>query len=325
MTVVSAALKRPGLSALRARIALIARPRTPEPLPAHIDRRRVYILPTGFGLFMAVLLLAMLIGALNYNNNPALLMAFLLAALVHNSFYRAHLNLSGLSLLSVSADPAHAGQPLTLRCLVAASGKRPHPGLRISAGQSECTASLDAESRQTLTLELAAPTRGWQPIPRLRVDTRQPHGLAIAWCWFWPDSRLLVYPALEPHPPPLPGAQGERGQRWRLGQGEELHHLRDYRIGDPIREIAWKPSARHHQLLVREHETTRGADVALDYAELHGLDREARVRRLAAWVVEAERRGLRYRLRLPGGALGLGQGRDHRHACLKALAVMPHD
>lgn len=321
----SVASKRPALSALRARIALIARPRKPEPLPAHIDRRRVYILPTGFGLFMAVLLLAMLIGALNYNNNPALLMAFLLAALVHNSFYRAHLNLSGLSLLSVSADPVHAGQSLALRCLIAGSGKRRHAGLRLSAGASECTASLDADARQTLTIDLPAPTRGWLPVPRLRVDTRQPHGLAIAWCGFWPSTQLLVYPALEPHPPPLPGAHGERGQRWRLGQGEELHHLRDYRIGDPIREIAWKPSARHHQLLVRQHETTRGADVVLDYAELHGLDREARIRRLAAWVVEAERRSLRYRLRLPGSALGLGQGRDHRHACLKALAVLPHD
>ena len=55
------------------------RPREPEALPARFDRRRVYVLPTRFGLFYAVLLLAMLLGALNYNNNPALLLGLLLA------------------------------------------------------------------------------------------------------------------------------------------------------------------------------------------------------------------------------------------------------
>jgi hypothetical protein len=38
------------------------------------------VLPTRFGLFVATLLAAMLLGALNYNNNPALLLALLLAA-----------------------------------------------------------------------------------------------------------------------------------------------------------------------------------------------------------------------------------------------------
>ena len=57
----------------------LARPRRPEHLPCRFDRRRIYVLPTRFGLFVAVLLSAMLLGALNYNNNPALLLALLLA------------------------------------------------------------------------------------------------------------------------------------------------------------------------------------------------------------------------------------------------------
>lgn len=315
---------RPKPASWRQRLALLARPRRPESMPIAIDRRRVYILPTRFGLFMAALLAAMLIGALNYNNNPALLLAFLLAGLVHNSFYRAHLNISGLTLLAVAADPIHAGRPAQLRCLIAASNRRSHPGLRLSLADSSQSHSLASGERCTFTLDCPTDTRGWLAIPRLRLDTRQPHGLAVAWCHFWPDQRILVYPALEPHPPPLPSAGGERGQRWRIGQGEDVHHLRDYRIGDPLREIAWKASARQQTLLVREHETLRGADVNLDFNALAGLDTEARIRRLAAWVVEAERRNLRYRLRWPGGEIGLGQGREHRHACLKALALIGH-
>jgi uncharacterized protein (DUF58 family) len=40
-------------------------------------------------------------------------------------------------------------------------------------------------------------------------------------------------------------------------------------------------------------------------------------------VVEAERQGARFRLRLPAAAIGPGSGPEHRHACLRALALMP--
>ena len=42
---------------LRRRFANWARPRQPEALPVRIDRRRVYVLPTRFGLFFALLFL----------------------------------------------------------------------------------------------------------------------------------------------------------------------------------------------------------------------------------------------------------------------------
>jgi uncharacterized protein (DUF58 family) len=40
-------------------------------------------------------------------------------------------------------------------------------------------------------------------------------------------------------------------------------------------------------------------------------------------VIEAERQGSRYRLRLPSALIGPGSGPEHRHACLRALALMP--
>ena len=103
-----------------------------------------------------------------------------------------------------------------------------------------------------------------------------------------------------------------------------MHHLRAYRQGDPRRGIAWKPSARRGALLVREYERREGAEVVMDWRELATLPNEARISRLARWVDEAERRNLRYRLRLPGGSFGPAQGPAHRHACLRALALLPH-
>jgi uncharacterized protein (DUF58 family) len=77
-------------------------------------------------------------------------------------------------------------------------------------------------------------------------------------------------------------------------------------------------------LLVREYEQPLGAEVVLDWWQLSGLDNEARIRRLARWVDDAEREGRRYRLDLPGHVpLGPDSGPQQRHACLRALALLP--
>src|SRR5690606_40920463 len=87
---------------------------------------------------------------------------------------------------------------------------------------------------------------------------------------------------------------------------------------------AWKASARRNALLVREFEQPLGTDVVLDWDMLAGQGRESRIRRLARWIDEAERGMRRYRLRLPGQpATGPGSGQAHRHACLRALALLP--
>jgi uncharacterized protein (DUF58 family) len=77
-------------------------------------------------------------------------------------------------------------------------------------------------------------------------------------------------------------------------------------------------------LLVREYEQPLGADVLLDWHQLSGIGYEARIRRLARWIDEAERQSRRYRLELPGQPpLGPASGAQHRHACLRALALLP--
>ena len=92
-------------AALRKRVQAWTRPRTPEALPARLDRRRIYVLPTASGLFFGLLLGAMLLGALNFNNNPALLLALLLAGAAQASLIAAHMQLSGLRIEAVAAEP----------------------------------------------------------------------------------------------------------------------------------------------------------------------------------------------------------------------------
>ncbi len=305
------------------RLQAWARPRVPEALPVVFDRKRVYVLPTRFGLFFALLVVAMGLGALNYNNNPALLLALLLAGAAMASLITAHLQLSGLVIEALSAEPVAAGEPLLLRLRAGARDGRLRRGLSVRHGDAVATLSLGGNDEAVLALPTER--RGWLDLDRIRISTQRPLGLATAWAWLWPEQALLVFPAPEMQGPALPTQLSDSGAARLNPAGDDVHHLRNYRRGDPQRAVAWKPSARRDTLLVREYEQPRSAEVILDWQPLATLAYEQRIRRLAHWIDQAERENRRYQLRLPGQPpLGPGQGASHRHDCLRALALLPH-
>lgn len=307
-----------------ARIQAWARPRGPESLPVTLLRNRVYVLPTRFGLFLALLIAAMGMGALNYNNNPALLLALMLAGAAFASLLFGHLQLSGLTIGTLSAEPVAAGESLMALLTVNASDGRVRHGLRVGHRDVMTTLSLEGATGAAV-VAVPTTTRGWLDLERIRISTTRPLGLARAWAWVWPAHPLLVYPAPEVAGPPLPDDVSD-ARRTRINPaGDDVHQLRNYRRGDAKRAIAWKPSARRDTLLTREYEQSTGADVILDWRGLAQLPYELRIRRLAHWIDQAERENRRYELRIPGQtAIGPAQGVIHRHTCLRTLALMPH-
>jgi uncharacterized protein (DUF58 family) len=306
-----------------ARLALV-RPKHPEALPVHITRKRIYVLPTGFGLFVGLMLATMLVGGLNYNNNPALLLVFLLAGIANNSLVHAHLILAGTTLEAMHAEPVFAGQALKLKLRFSGSGQRKRPGLQLLAGRSLALFELAPGGEAEVVLEMPTTQRGWFDVGRVRLSTLWPLGLARAWSWLRPEERLLVYATPDPAAPPLPESLGDGDSPRTRAHGEQPHHLRDYRPGDMPRQIAWKASARFDKLLVREYESAVARDLLLDWASVAGLGHEHRISRLTRWVLEAERSGSRYAMNIPGQRIPPGQGPEHRHACLRALALLPN-
>jgi uncharacterized protein (DUF58 family) len=304
------------------RLPALTRLRDPEPLPIRITRHRIYVLPTRFGIFFAFLLGAMTLGSLNYDNNPALILCFLLVSVGLTALLYAYLSLRGLRLLEVTAEPVHAGQPLTLKLRFDAVESRHRRGIELSRFEQRTAFDLDPGRYGDVTLDVPTERRGWLPVGRIKLAVRQPLGTTVAWSWLHPEHRVLVYPALESHPPPLPGDGGQGTPQRRRGPDEQLHDLRDFRTGDPMRMMAWKRSAQLGRLTVREVESPRGRDAVLDWDTLRTLPPEARIRRLARWVVDAERAGLCSELRLPGERIGPASGPAHVHACLRSLAVL---
>jgi uncharacterized protein (DUF58 family) len=47
----------------------------------------------------------------------------------------------------------------------------------------------------------------------------------------------------------------------RRGEGQNFHQLREFRQGDPLRQVDWKASARLRKLISREYQEERGQDI----------------------------------------------------------------
>lgn len=304
------------------RLPSLTRLRRPEALPILLDRRRIYTVPTRFGLAFALLLFVMLLGALNYGNNAAILLTCLLGATAGASLFFAFRTVSGLALTGVRGGDAHVGERIAVE-LEFEPGLRDRASLRCECGDQVEYFALPAGRSGRVVLDLPADRRGWWRPGRIGIATDYPLGLFRAWSWLHPDRDLLVFPRVEADPPPLPFDATSHGEESANGSDEDYSGLRDYRPSDPPRRIAWKASAHRDGLLVRESERPVGNALVLDYARLPGLDHEARISRLTAWVLAAEAAQAAYALNLPDTRFDTSVGPAQRSACLRALALLP--
>lgn len=300
------------------------RRRTRLDLPLTLGYRQIFILPTRFGWMLGILMGAMLIGSLNFNNNLGLLTTFIVAATAINSMLLAYRNLNGLRLRHGVARPVHAGQNAAWRLAVINAEPRDRFGLELAAAEGSSRFDVPAATSREVGVELPATHRGWHLPGRLRMQTTQPLGLFRAWSWIEPATPYLVWPRPAAHAPPLPeGGEARRGQRSQAREeGEDFHSLRRWREGDPIHRIAWKASQRHQTLLSRQFRRERSREVVLALDRAPGRGLEERISILTAWILRADRENRPWSLELGGEPIGPDRGEAHKHACLRALAEL---
>lgn len=304
------------------RLPALTRWRAPEALPIALHARRIYVLPTRFGLMFGAMLVTMLLGALNFNNNAALMLTFLLAGAVVLSMGRGVRMLEGLRLVSLRGEPVHAGAPLAVELRFEAAGAAPKRQLELVHDGRHTVFDVD-DGAANLAISIPTTRRGLVPVGRLTLACEYPFGLFRAWSVLNPDARLLVYPRPEPKAPPLPRGGGDAHAAKASLVGEDWQALREYRHGDPRRLIAWRASARAERLLVKEFAAPSESLIELSWTATDGLPHEQRIARLTRWVLDASEAGHAYTLRLPGETIGPDRGPAHRHRCLRALALLP--
>jgi uncharacterized protein (DUF58 family) len=309
--------------------------RVPRTDTLTLTQRNVYILPTRAGWMLGFTLLLLLVASINYQLNLGYLLTFLLAGSAVVGMHVCHGNLRGLTLHLAPPAPVHAGQAVGLDIRLTSERKTPRHG--IGLGVTDDSAPGDAhlawtdvaaQASAVLQVAWAPPRRGLHALPAFTAVTLFPLGTFRVWTVWRPAARVLVYPAPEAHPPPLPPGEPQPGfsASARVQSTGEFDGVRAYRRGDPQKTVVWKKAAQafaagRDDLVSRDALSTQRQQLWLDHAHCGATDLEIRLSRLTAWVLMAERLGLDYGLRIPGRDIPPNQGLSHQTRCLEALAL----
>src|SRR3954469_11082974 len=293
-----------------------------------LTQRNVYILPTRPGFMLGLTLLVLLVASINYQLNLGYLLTFLLAGCAIVGMHVCHATLRGLTLALMAPAPqfAGAGAPLTVLLGNARKSVRYGIGLAVLDATHEdhwSWTDVPAEGSATVQVAFRPERRGLHRVPPLTAETRFPLGTFRVWTVWRPAAQVLVYPAPEAHPPPLPpGEPRAGGTAMRASQASgEFEGVRAYRRGDPLKLVVWKKVAKTDELVSRDTMQAQRLELWLDFQQCGVADSEARLSRLAAGVRQADRLGLDYGLRLPTQQVPPAGGEAHRRRCLEALAL----
>ena len=301
-----------------------------------LTQRNVYILPTGAGWMLALTLVVLLIASINFQLNLGYLLTFLLAGSAVVGMHLSHATLRGITLHLKAPEPHFLGGSTAFEVQLFSDRNTPRHGIALSvhghgkAGHDWALTDVPAQGSASVQVAFRPERRGLHRVPTLMAETRFPLGTFRVWTYWRPAAQVLVYPAPEVPAPPLPpGEPRASGTGSASTQGiGEFDGVRAYRRGDPLKLVVWKKAAKSlatgtDDLVSRDAQQAQRHELWLDLAHAALPDHEARISRLTAWVLQADRLGIDYGLRLPALELELAPdtGAAHRQRCLEALAL----
>jgi len=292
-----------------------------DSLPIKINRRRIYILPTRFGVMLACMLVAMLIAGLNYNSNLALAFGFLMASIALVTMHHCNRNLLGLQVDVTTEVDAFAGREASFEFVLRNDSEVERRDVEIRCLAAAGVRSVPARSSEAVLVAVRVPRRGIVRIAQFELRTRYPFGWFHAWTYV--QGALTVYVAPAPHGSrTLPAVAGSgTGSRSETRGDEDFAGLRAYEPGVPLKHMAWKVLARGGEPAVQSYTSLAALPEWLEWSALEGEDVERRLSQLCMWVLESESAQRIYGLRIPGKEIPPGRGAAHRFACLRALAM----
>jgi len=297
-----------------------------------LNQKNLYMLPTGAGWMFTVLLFVLLLAAMNYSNGLAYLLTFLLAATAFVSMAFTHKNLHGLVVKPGPCPPVFAGASAKFTiCFDNKQGER--LGVNIEPFRKAmpdfnktilAQADIPAHSQCCLQITRAATERGYLPAPVVLLSTRFPFGLLYSWSRrIELDCHVLVYPKPANRKTDLSMKQDTGGEHTgHHQQGDDFAGFRAYQISDPPKHVHWKAVAQGRGMLTKVFAGRHSEVLWLDWKNYPDVDPEVRISLLTRSVLDADRAGLEYGLKIPGTTIPPGRTSLHHHECLKALALL---
>ena len=297
--------------------------RMPPANSVTLNQRKIFIVPTREGFAFMLLVCAMILAGVNYQNSLVFALAFLLASLFMVTMFHTYRNLSGLVLQGGGGKATFAGDSAEFTLVLKRQGERMYEALHVGWNKHDlCQVDLISHEETRPKCYVRAPRRGRFDPGRLLIETSYPLGFFRAWSWVDLAMSAVVYPKpIEGGVLPVSTSDSEQGELVTRSGAEDFYGLREYQPGDLVRHIAWRVYARSDTLMTKQYAAYADRRVWLDWEYFEGLHREARLSRLCYWVLKLNASNDEYGLRLPGIEIEPARGESHREEVLKRLAL----
>jgi uncharacterized protein (DUF58 family) len=185
---------------------------------------------------------------------------------------------------------------------------------------------VGAFSSTTAEISLPAAKRGRFTLDHLIVLTVYPSGIFQTHTNLNVDKSYLIYPkpaGLRPWPEPEIFSEGD-GEGSEVKGGDDFVGTRPYRPGESMHHVDWKAVARGSALNIKEFSGGGSAQLWFDWSKLGGLGSESRLSQLTRWVLEADKQGTAFGLKLLDTTIDTGSGSGHTLKCLSSLALFEY-
>lgn len=292
--------------------------------PILLHNRRLYILPTRFGLLFGVMLLFLFLGAINYENSMAFVLTFMLTALAIISLWQTHNNLLGLQIALQTPRPVFNGESCELLFQFSHENTCSRYAIGVQyANEAPQYVTIAPNGSTQARLLIPTHRRGQFKPKGITVFTRFPTGLFHAWGWLQFELPILIYPK-----PSSRAAlqetlvlQQEGKTATSTVEGDDFAGLREHRIGESLRHISWKAYAQGKGMLTKTFQGHARPSLWIDWFKIHDGSIEAKLSLMTALVLLAENENQDYGVKLPGTTIGQHSGPAHRQACLQAITT----
>lgn len=313
--------------------------RAPSNFQHTLSSRNIFILPTRFGFaYLLFDILLFLLGT-NYQNNPILLLSYLLASLFITVMLHSFYNLAQLTFSSTAKQFTFAKQPAYFEVNI--NAKKSHFDLNFHYVKQGASAKVikieqcDTGNYQVL-LPYLAHARGVYDLGRVKVFSEYSLGLFITWAMLDFSHQLVVFPQpkrLGRHHNYLSGLDGSDKNQNNVENTasgiDDFAELKNYILGESQARIAWKQLARGQGKLSKHYQSQQGSLLWLKLSDMPSTDIETRLSFLCFLILEygKSEHDFGLLLDLPGQAskhkskkITPGSGHQHQQNCLIALA-----
>ncbi|ESP93410.1 MULTISPECIES: DUF58 domain-containing protein [Pseudoalteromonas] len=285
----------------------------------------IYVVPSLRGLFFLLFALLNFIIGINYQNNLILGVAYLMLMLQISSLFYGYFNLHGLKLELLDVKNNYSGNHNDAKFKLSAS--KEVFSLSISNANWQSSGVLDKnifESTSSLVVNLSLEKRGKYTGGKFKIHSCYPFGLVNVWSYLLSDKTFYVYPTPLKCELDLRESIDSDDDTDVIAQKsdslDEFSGLKPYQQGMNRNRISWRHFAKNQELLVKDYVgDSHGITLVLDFSMIEGT-KETRLSKLCHQVLEADRLGHEFALKLPGNHIPAASGERHAVQCLESLS-----